>query len=50
LAGAGFGGGVDQISGQPLTNPGVPMLLAGSLTRLVATGVTVYGVQLRCNH
>lgn len=44
-----IGGGEDQVSGQTLTNPGVPMFLAGTLTMLVATGVTVSGVQIRCS-
>jgi hypothetical protein len=44
-----IGGGVDQISGLTLTNPGVPMFLSGTLTTLVATGVTVGGAQIRCS-
>jgi hypothetical protein len=44
-----IGGGVDQISGQTLTNPGVPMFESGTLTTLVATGVTVGGAQVRCS-
>lgn len=36
-----------KVSGQTLTNPGVPMFLALTLTTLVATGVTVNGVQIR---
>jgi hypothetical protein len=44
-----IGGGVDQISGQTLVNPGLPMFLSGTLTTLVATGVTVKGNQIRCS-
>jgi hypothetical protein len=44
-----IGGGVDQISGQTLVNPGLPMFLGGTLTTLVATGVTVNGKQIRCS-
>jgi hypothetical protein len=46
---AQIGGGVDLISGKTLTNPGVAMFLDGTLTTLVATGVTVNGNQVRCN-
>jgi hypothetical protein len=44
-----IGGGVDQISGNTLTNPGLPMFLSGTLTTLVATGVTANGNQIRCS-
>jgi hypothetical protein len=44
-----IGGGVDQISGQTLTNPGLPMFLSGTLTSLVVTGVTANGNQIRCS-
>jgi hypothetical protein len=44
-----IGGGVDQISGQTLSNPGVPMYFSGTLTTLVATGVTVKGNYVRCS-
>jgi hypothetical protein len=44
-----IGGGVDQISGNTLTNPGVPMFLSGTLTSLVVTGVSENGNQIRCS-
>lgn len=44
-----IGGGIDEISGQTLTNPGVPMYFAGTLTTLVATGVTRNGNNIRCS-
>lgn len=44
-----IGGGVDQISGKTLSNPGVPMFLSGTLSTLVATGVTVNGNITRCS-
>jgi len=44
-----IGGGVDQISGKTLTNPGTPMFFNGTLTTLVATGVTVNGNRVRCS-
>ena len=44
-----IGGGIDQLSGKTLTNPGVAMFLDGTLTTLVTTGVTVNGNQIRCS-
>jgi hypothetical protein len=44
-----IGGGVDQISGKTLTNPGTPMFFSGTPTTLVATGATVNGNRIRCS-
>jgi hypothetical protein len=46
---AQIGGGIDEVSGQTLSNPGVPMYFSGTLTTLVATGVTVKGSYIRCS-
>jgi hypothetical protein len=43
------GGGVDEISGGTLTNPGYPMYFSGTLTTLVVTGTSVQGLVLRCS-
>lgn len=45
---AQIGGGVDQVSGLTLVNPGTPMIFGGTLTTLVATGITNNGNYVRC--
>jgi hypothetical protein len=43
-----IGGGIDQNSGLTLTDPGTPMIFGGTLTTLVATGITNGGQYVRC--
>lgn len=44
-----IGGGVDQISGKTLSNPGIPMFQSGTLTTLVVTGGTVNQTSIKCS-